>query len=101
MAQRVVDRRFQVTQLLAGVIAAALEHVTVEVALANELAQRVGELNLTGGATLGFLEQRKDVRRKDVATDDRVPRRRVDLRFLDHVLHAEATVAEHVSGYDP
>ena len=51
--QRVIDGRLQIAELLAGVVALALEDVAVEVAGAQQLAKRVGELNLAAGAALG------------------------------------------------
>src|SRR5436305_12177219 len=72
MAQRVVDGRFEITELFAGVVALAFEHVAVQIAGSHELAQRVGELDFAAGAALGFLQQRKNLRRQDVPSDDRV-----------------------------
>src|SRR5260221_3285823 len=85
VTQGVVDGRLQVAELLAGVIALPFEDVAVEVARAHELAQRVGELDLAAGATLGLLQHGEDARRQDVAADDGVMRRRIDLRLLHHV----------------
>ncbi|MCU1227689.1 MAG: hypothetical protein JWO97_573, partial [Acidobacteria bacterium] len=67
MLQRVIDGRFQIAELLAGVVTLPFEDVAVEVARCRELAQRVGELNLAAGSFLRPLEEREDVRRKDVA----------------------------------
>src|SRR6266511_4260082 len=69
--QRVINGRFQIAELLAGVVALPFEDVAVEAAvrLAVSLykaAQRVGELNLAAGAALGRLEDREDLRRQDV-----------------------------------
>src|SRR5258708_2840752 len=98
--QRVVDGGLQVPQLLAGVVALALEDVAVKVARAHQLAQSVRELNLAAGPALGLLQQRENVGGEDVAADDGVVRRRIDLRLLDHVAHAEAPVAGHLPGHD-
>ena len=100
VAQRVVDRCFQVTQFLAGIVTAAVENVSIEIALPHQLAKRIGELNLAARSAFGLREDRKNLRRQNVATDDRVLRRRFDFRFLDHVAHAEAPVREHVACHD-
>ena len=54
MMQREVDRRFQIAEFFSGIVTAAFEYVSVEVALTNEIAQPIRELNLTTGAPLGF-----------------------------------------------
>src|SRR6266542_1056104 len=103
--QRVINGRFQIAELLAGVVALPFEDVAVEAAvrLAVSLykaAQRVGELNLAAGAALGRLEDREDLRRQDVAADDRVVRRRVRLRLFDHVADFEEPIADELAGHD-
>ena len=98
--QRVVDGRFQIAELFTGVVATTFEDITVEVTLPNELAQRVGQLNLAAGAALCFREQRENVRRKNVAADDRVVRWRFDLRLLDHVADFEPALSLKLTGND-
>ena len=85
MLQRVVDGRFEIADFFAGVVPLAFEHVAVKLALLHELPQRVGELDLASSAAAGLLQNREDLRRQDIAADDRVVRRRVALRLLDHV----------------
>ena len=82
LRESVIDRRLQVPQLLAGVVALAVEDVPVKVAGAYELAQRVRELNLAARAALGLLQQRKNLGGKDVTADDGVVGGRIDLRLL-------------------
>src|ERR1700680_4197193 len=100
MLQRVVDGRLQVAELLAGVIAFSFENVSVEVALADQRAHRIGQLNLAARAALRLLKDRENLWRQNIAPDDRVPRRSVALRFLHHVRDAKAAVAFGGSGND-
>src|SRR5438105_7812175 len=100
MPQRIVDRRLQVAELFTGVVAAAFEHVSVEIAAANELAQRIGQLNFATGAALRLREHGENLRRQDVASDDGVARRRIDLRLLDHLRDSKSSIAEHLAAYD-
>src|SRR4051794_39066443 len=100
MAQRVIDGRLEIAEFFAGVVTLPFEDVAVKRAGANELAQRVGELDFAARTAFRFFEQREDVGRQDVASDDRVARRRLHLRLLDHVRNVKATVAERVAGHD-
>ena len=59
MSQRVVDGCFQVTDLLAGIVALSFENVAVEIALLHELAQGVGELDFAPRPPSRFFENRK------------------------------------------
>ncbi len=72
MPQGIVDGRLQISQLFTGVITTSFEDIAVEVAALHELPQSVGQLDLAAGAALGFFEQREDLRRQDVASDDGV-----------------------------
>src|SRR5688500_7124476 len=86
--QRVIDRRFQVSELFARIVAGTFEEVTVEITRSDELLQRVGDLNLATGASAGLREERENFRRKDVASNDRQTRWRIRLRLLHHPLDA-------------
>src|SRR5207237_5599858 len=49
MAQRVVDRRLEIAELLARVVALPFEDVAVEIAGAHQLSKRVRQLDLATG----------------------------------------------------
>src|ERR1700682_5784847 len=82
MFECVVNRGFQIANLLAGVIAPSFEYVAIEIAAGNELAQGVCKLDLAASAAFGGPEVRKDVRGEDVAANDGVAGRRIRLRLL-------------------
>ena len=56
MPERIVDGRFQIADLLAGVVALPLENHTIEVTLLHELAHGVGQLDLAAGAASCLLQ---------------------------------------------
>src|SRR5438105_10135454 len=70
MSQRVVDGRLQIAELLPGVIALPFENVTVEIALPDQSAHRIRQLNLAPCAALRLLQNRKNLGRKNVTADD-------------------------------
>ena len=75
--QREVHHRLQEPELVAGVVADALDLARVDRPRLQQLAQAVGQLNLAGAIALGRGERREDVRRQDVAADDREVGRRL------------------------
>ena len=77
MAQTVLDRRAQVADLAAAVVADARERQHVHRLVGEQARDAVRELDLAAGAALRALELREDRRRQDVAADDREVRRRV------------------------
>ena len=68
--QRELDHRLQESELVAGVVADAINLVGVERPALQQRAQTVGQLNLAGRVALGRRERLEDVGRQDVAADD-------------------------------
>src|SRR4051812_36383419 len=68
--QRHLDGRLQPAEGRPGVVPGALELVRVHGLLGHQRLDRVGQLNLAPGATLGLLELVEDLRRQYVAADD-------------------------------
>ena len=83
-AQREVHHRLQKPELVAGVVPDAVDLAAVDRAILQEPAHAVGQLDFTSAVALGGFEDRKDVRRQDVAADDRQIRRRFGARRLLH-----------------
>ena len=63
--QREVDHRFQEAQLVAGVVADAVDFAGVDRARGEQPLQPVGELNLAGAILRRGLERREDVGRQE------------------------------------
>jgi hypothetical protein len=70
-AKREVDHRFEEPELVAGVVADASDFAGVNRPALQQLAQPVGQLNLTGPIALGERQRREDIRRQNVAADYR------------------------------
>src|SRR5438477_11216076 len=100
MPQGVINSRFEIADLLAGIVTFSLEDVTIEITALHKLTKSVGELNLSSGAASGLFENWKDLRRQNVAADDRVSRRRIRLRLLNHVRDAIPPPAGALSAND-
>src|SRR4029450_11787303 len=82
--QRQLDRRLEPAHRRPAVVGRALELVAVDRLLLHQRLDGVRELDLAAGALLGLLELVEDLRREDVAADDRQVRRRIlRLRLLD------------------
>ena len=93
--QREVDHRLQESELVAGVVADALDLAGVDRPRLQQLAQAVGQLDLARPVALGRRQRGEDVGRQDVAADDRqVGRRLVARRLLDEIAHLVDAVAE-------
>src|SRR3546814_15915127 len=60
----------QEADLVAAVITLAVEAQAVERPLADHLGQRVGQLHLAAGATLGIVEMMEHARLQDVARSE-------------------------------
>ena len=69
--ERKPDDRLEVGQPVSGVVAGPTERHAVDPARQRELAQRVGELDLSPASGSGAREDGEDLRIEDVATDDR------------------------------
>src|SRR4249920_185800 len=65
-AKREVHDRLQESQLVAGVVAGALDTASVNRPRLQQLPKTVGQLDLPGAIRLGGFERREDVRREDV-----------------------------------
>ena len=93
--QREVHDGLQEAELVAGVVAHALDLAGVDRPRLEQLAQTVGQLDLAGPVALGRRERREDVGRQDVAADDgEVRRRLVARRLLDQIADAVDALAE-------
>ena len=78
--QREVHQRLQESQLVAGVVADAVDLAGVDRPLPQQPPQAVGQLDLARAIARRGFERREDVGRQDVAADDREVRRRVFAR---------------------
>ena len=78
-AQREIHHGLEEPQLVAGVVAHAVDLAAVDRPLLQQPPQPVGQLDLAGAVLLlrGLLQRREDVGREDVAADDREVRRRL------------------------
>src|SRR5213075_918357 len=94
--------RPQIPELVAGVVADALDDDAVQTVLRlRELGEPVGQLDLAAGARLGAREVAPDRGRQHVAADDRPPaRRRARFRLLDHLADPPPSIRAHVAGND-
>ena len=91
--------RLDVALGAAAVETLALELVGQHAAVLSLLHQGIGDLDLAALARFSLLDQVEDVRGQDVAADDRQVRRRLfRLRLLDHGVHPEDIVADHLAG---
>src|SRR5580658_1262718 len=89
MAESEFDRRLQIAELAAAVVALAREAVGVHGLFAHERGDAVSELNLTARAAADALEMLEDRGREHVATDDGERRGRSrGLRLLDDAADA-------------
>src|SRR5881296_2418063 len=92
-AQGKFHRRLQEPQLVARVIAIAFETVGVDGPAAQQLLEPVGQLNLPARPRLDMSEALEDLRRQDVASDDREIRRRFRrLGLFHHVADSKQAV---------
>ena len=99
--QRELHRGLQEAELLAGVVALALELDGIDGPPAPQRAQAVRQLNLAPRVRRGLLENREDIGRQHVAPDDgqvggRVPR----VRLLHEVVHLVDVGPEAARGDD-
>src|SRR5205085_9753917 len=69
VTERVFDRRLQVAELAATVIALAAEAIGVHRLLAHQRGNAVGELNLAAGAGAQLLQVLEDCRSQHVTAD--------------------------------
>ncbi len=81
-AQREIDDGLQEPELVARVVADAVDVAAVDRPILQQPAQAVGQLNLAGAIAGRRFERGEDVRREDVAADDREIRRRFLARRL-------------------
>src|SRR6185503_13938582 len=85
-SQRELDRGLEKPELVAGVVAPALELDRVHRAAGAQHSQRVGQLDLAAGVRAGAGQKLEDLGRQHVAADDGQIRRRVlRLRLLNEV----------------
>ncbi len=100
MLQPERDRCFEKAELVAAIEAPALEAQPVKgLALVDQLAERVGQLDLPAAAWLGIGEVAKNLRLDDVAADNRQCRRRLGgIGLLDDPArpHQAAVVGDDV-----
>jgi hypothetical protein len=90
---RVLDRRLQVADLAAAVVAFTGEGVGDDGFLCQQRRDGVGELNLAAGAGLGLFQLLEDRRRQQVAADDgEVGRGILRFRLLDDGDHPQGAV---------
>src|SRR2546422_635818 len=75
--QRELDRGLQKTELVAGIIAVALEAVGIDGAIVQQVLECVSELNFRAGAGLDGLNGFENLGCQHVAPDDGEVRRRV------------------------
>ncbi len=101
MAQTVLDRRAQIADLAAAVVADAGERQHVHRLVRHQGRDTVRQLDLAAGTALRALELREDGRRQDVAADDGEIRRRVGrLRLLDDARDALRAARLLLHGHD-
>src|SRR5579859_2737098 len=82
------DVRFEEADLVAAIIALALEAQAVERLAAEELDHGVGQLDLAAGTAAGVLQMAEDRRGQHIAADDRQRRRCLGrVRLLDQAAH--------------
>src|ERR1035441_1950817 len=84
-AQGEFHRRFQEAQLISGIVARAFEAVGVDRAAAQQVAQGVGELDFAAAAGVDCLQRTEDLRRQNVASDDRQVRWRFVLQIFSNL----------------
>ena len=101
MAETVLDRRTQVADLAAAVVADARERQHVHRLVGEQARDAVRQLDLAAGAALRSLELAEDGRRQDVTPDDGQVRRRVlRARLLDDPRDALRAVRLGLHGHD-
>src|SRR5262249_48796184 len=83
-AEREVHQRLEEPELVARVVAYAVDLARVQRPILQQPAQSVGQLNLTGAVARRGFEGRKGVGGQDIAADDRQIRRRVLAPWLLH-----------------
>src|SRR5215212_4852874 len=92
-----LDGRLQPAHRGSSVVPRSLELVGVDRLLFHERLDRVRQLDLATGASLRLLELVEDLRRQDVAADDRQVRRCVGGRgLLDDARHAPQAITVEV-----
>src|SRR5690606_11591795 len=90
---------FDITLSPTAVETPALEFVGDYATILGLLHQRVGDLDLATLAWFGLLDQLEDVRSQNIAADDRkVGRSLFRLWLLDHAVHPEDVIADHLPG---
>ena len=91
------DRRLEIAELVATIVAPALECVGDDPFFRQQQCEAVGQLNLAPGAGWHRAEVMKYARRKDIAPDHRQRRwRRSGLGLLDHAADATDAPARRV-----
>src|SRR5262249_31674701 len=89
------DRRFQETELVAGIVSRSFEHVGIHGLLLEQQPNAVGELNFAAAVCAGFLQDTEDLGRQNVPADDRHIRGSLTgRRFFDYVLDAVDAAVE-------
>src|SRR6056297_2702826 len=84
MLERVFDRRFQITELVAAVVVLAGELPGIDALLFQQRSNRIGQLDFTSSIRRRGLEQLEYSRRQQIPAHDRQVRRRVGrVGFLD------------------
>ena len=88
---------FRKSEFIASVVPLAFKLETIDGPAAEEMLQRIGELELAAAAGLDGFDRIEDLRGQDVAPDDReVGRGFGRLGFFHHVANAEQAVARAV-----
>src|SRR5205807_8917428 len=83
-------RGFEKAELVAGIVALAVKLERVNGTAAQEQPQRIGKLDLPARAWLHMGDRFENVRRQDIAPDDREIRRRIaGIRFLHQIADPE------------
>src|SRR5262249_32969258 len=92
-----LDGGFQETELITCVVPSAFELQTVDRPIAQQVFQRIGQLNLAAGAGLDRFDGGKDFRSKNVASDNsEIGRRFRRFGFLHQIVDAIQSVAHSV-----
>src|SRR5262249_49418441 len=91
------DCRLQKTQLVAGIVAGAVEHVGIYGLLFEKHANAIGELDFITASHASFVEDAENLRRQNVPSDDRHVRGSfVGRRLFYHILYAKYAAIEAI-----